>query len=295
MTGVTSSNRQIPFDIVIAILNSALAAPVSAPPSPADRQLRASVLSLNHEIRGTFIKQLYNTVVLWSMDSLRGFFNTLESSPCLGSLVLSLWVGNKDVTAKRVLEPGFQVVKNGYEDVAFYLGRILAKTPNLQRLFVAIVAEHGCAASFPIPKSVRHLALPSMWVIRTVVGGTLQDTPIVLSNLESLRIRGLLTFDHPPFINRCPLNIRRVIVEMTRPEEFDIIAIIVLAMLLCPPISRTDVQVVVSPSSPEIQSTLSRRDFADYGGVTLVEQSLDDPSQLGIWLSEGEPSRFGAF
>ncbi|KAG8760603.1 hypothetical protein FRC12_009539, partial [Ceratobasidium sp. 428] len=125
--------KSIPLEVVVLILEVALAAPVSIPPSASDRQLRTSVLLLSRNFRDTFIKRIYNTVVLWSESAIRNFAETVCISRFLGSLVLNLWAGNRGITNSCAPLPG----NSETDDCVGWLEDIMSATPNLQRLYIA--------------------------------------------------------------------------------------------------------------------------------------------------------------
>ncbi|KAG8709454.1 hypothetical protein FRC08_018327 [Ceratobasidium sp. 394] len=300
-----SSTSPIPFDIIITILRFAFATPTSVPPSAVDHQLRISALTLSHEIRDTFKKYIYHTVVLWSMGSIRMFADTLDTSPHLGPLIHNLWAGNDEVKLLQEFEET-EVVKNGCEDVADCLKRILAMAPNLQRLYVAInVWGYWHKFECPVPESVQHLVLPGNWLHRTTPRVT-EHSKIyeIPPDLGSLRIRGRVRGrDMIPlrFVSSRPL---RVIVEVYHPDGDSLELGVFLGEILDPFHSdpwKSSIEIVSLPAMFERLQEAIAWYGSTYGSLTdmsrarVVSQPLDDVGQLEQWLLEGKPSPLGPF
>ncbi|KAG9088206.1 hypothetical protein FS749_002345 [Ceratobasidium sp. UAMH 11750] len=300
-----SSTPPIPFDIIIMILRFAFATPTSVPPSATDHRLRISALTLSHEIRNTFKKDIYHTVVLWSMASIRMFADTLFTSPHLGPLIHNLWASNDGVRLLQKFEES-EVTKNGCEDVAYCLKRILAVAPNLQRLYIAIdVWGYWHKFECPIPEPVQHLVLPGNWLHRTTPRVTehskVYDIP---PNLGSLRIRGRVRGrDMIPlrFVSSRPL---RVIVETYHPDDDFPEVGVFLGEILNPFHSdpwKSSIEIVSPPAMFERSQEAiawygsSYGSLSDMGRASVVSQPLDDIGQLEQWLLEGKPSPLGPF
>ncbi|KAG9081129.1 hypothetical protein FRC06_005802, partial [Ceratobasidium sp. 370] len=284
------------------ILRLALATPTSVPPSAADHQLRMSALTLSHELRDTFKKDIYNAVVLWSMGSIRKFADTLDTSPHLGSLIRNLWVGNNEIKLVQKFEER-EVVKNGCEDVVGCLKRILATMPNLQRLYIAInVLGYWHKFECPIPESVRRLVLPSNWLHGTTPRGTehskMYDIP---PDLGSLRIRGrpqARDLMHLRFVSSRAL---RIVVEMYPHMNSFSEGGALLGDILNPH-HPAPWKSLIEVASPPAMFERLRAAIAWYGSsygslpdmyrARVVSEPLDDVGQLELWLLGGKPSPF---
>ncbi|KAG9123685.1 hypothetical protein FRC07_014277 [Ceratobasidium sp. 392] len=293
MSEVNCSDRTIPFDVIIIILKYALATSGTVLPSAFDRQLRASTLRLNHDIRKALIKDIYNTVVLWSADSLRKFPNALDSSPYLGSLVLNLWAGSFD--AHRYIQNSSNNLFEGdCEDIPNCLGRVLTSMPNLQRLYITFIGDRR-VRPYSIPQSVRHLTIPNSWMAGIMYLNS--DVPFEFPPaLESLRIRGHLGLEQAGSaldIESVSSRLFRVVMEMPYPKYCEVAWLATRGALL-PPVSNRRLDVVVPPSVPNGFASDLNKSLASCK-VRVITQPLNDLKQLEIWLSEGEFSQFGAF
>ncbi|QRV81389.1 hypothetical protein RhiJN_09404 [Ceratobasidium sp. AG-Ba] len=299
MRPFTNSGARIPPELILMILRHTLANPISVPPSPADHQLRVSLLLLTRKIRETLIKDIYKTVILWDVCAIRGFANAFDASPHLGSLIFNLWIGSTDMALVEDL--GHQSVEG---DCLRSIAHVLSGTPNLQRLYVSIDLM-GSWTNFtcPIPDTIQHLALPVNWVYRTAPwdhGSYAALEPV------SFRMRGRPQGGEALALKYFVSNPSRVVIELDRPDsDFSHVGVYLNEML------NPDLQAngnrkcfidIVSPPPVLARSRTALARFAESRGsgfdmhrVRAVSQALDDVSQLEFWLHEGEHPFIGPF
>ncbi|KAG9125910.1 hypothetical protein FRC07_005651 [Ceratobasidium sp. 392] len=289
----------VPFDIVVIIIKLALATRVSIPPSILDRQLRTSVLLLSHDIRGTFLKEIYNTVILWSANAINKFADALRSSPSLGDLVLNLWVGSQELRGTSPVHS-----EGGVEIDPFHsLGRITWATYNLQRLYVAIEHDIPNGLHVLIPRSVQHLVLPKSWL--RIATSQLVVAQYLPPNLQSFRFRGGQDADDLAVIANGPSQIQ-ITLELRSLESHTSLGMLVTWALNARERNpgQFPIKVVVPPEGvaiEECEEYLILLEMLVRGGhahglawFNVIGQELDDKTQLGIWLSEGERSVTGS-
>ncbi|KAG9097306.1 hypothetical protein FRC07_010812 [Ceratobasidium sp. 392] len=286
--------RPIPYEVILMILEAALPAPGPSPPNAVDRQSPTNLLLLNRPVYRILMRRFYKTVVLWSLDSIDRFVDTMKSFPHLGSLVINLWIGNQDIERDQL------------SGTSQKLGPILVRTRNIQRLYIAYdVNGRECLLKSAgwLPKSLRHLTLPNAWLMATLKYGERYPHPHPAPKLplppalESLRVRGLL---HPRalvalfLLNR---DVSRAGQDSSPPARMiyevaecsHVVGFASWGKLVHSAAVR-DMDLVVPPGLTKDWSHefTSRKQVLPKHGVRISEQPLDDAGQLGAWLSECE-------
>ncbi|KAG8729197.1 hypothetical protein FRC12_021190 [Ceratobasidium sp. 428] len=288
--------KPIPPELVILILEVALATPVSVPPSASDRQLRTSVLLLSHSLRDIFIKRIYDTVVLWSESAIHGFAETVRISPLLGSLVINLWAGNGGIRN----ECAFSRENSGTDDCVGCLEDIMSATTNLQRLYIAFGdPSFSRKIRCRIPETIRHLAIPQHWFPIYTLPASLTEADKTSPGIVSIHVRGQFIIQDILCNMRFFAQPFRLTLEIYDEHEDlrHLMRLIHKMYLLCrsgP--QQCSVEFVSSPDKFErVKEVFTKIEAYYHGGfrpegVSIGNQELDEEAQLRAWLSsDGHP------
>ncbi|KAG8702858.1 hypothetical protein FRC09_004493 [Ceratobasidium sp. 395] len=284
----------IPHEVIVLILEAALGTPVSTPPSASDRRLRTSVLLLSHNIRDTFIKRIYNTVVLWSENAIRKFAEAIRISPLLGPLVLNLWAGNRGTRELHSSNLG----DTATDSCVGCLERIISATPNLQRLYIAFADPlWSYKIQCQISEAVRHLVIPRCWLSNdTPLLTSLVENGEALRSIGTMRVKWLDVQDISAMMRVVtpPFQMTLEIYDNRRELRHTILMLHSLSLLRARVPWQRSVELISSPDMFErISGVLTRSraglEIPNLERIAVVDQEMDDEELLGIWLSNGEP------
>lgn len=286
---MNSSKLPLPFEVTLLVLRHALATPT---PTTRDKQFHASLLLVNRQIYSALVEHVYCTVVLQFSAALYKLCHAIESSQHLGPLIQNLWVGHKDSQDSGVVD---------HEESMDMLQRVLANTTTLRRLYISADASQ-CSGMFNhiYPGSLRHLAVPTMWLAKSGRTAGLWAFP---QNLELLYIRGK-THPYDMVVGSAwILGSLKLIVELD--DISDLRSTLESIAYTRSLEGRSRIKLVEIRTPPRLHETL-RGLFMTLGNGVVIDRDgemqrlvvtkheLDEDTQLRTWLVESETSNAGS-